>query len=71
MNQMSYIEEVLKRFNMEKCKPVGTPFDVNSKLLIFLDEEVVNVQREMEGVAYKARVGYLMYAIVATLASSP
>ena len=32
MNQKSYIEEVLKRFNMEECKPVGTLFDVNLKL---------------------------------------
>ena len=30
MNQRSYIEKVFKRFNMEKCKPIGTPFDVNS-----------------------------------------
>ena len=68
MNQRSYIEEVLKRFNMEECKPVGTPFDVNSKLLKLLDEEFVNVQREMKGVPYKARVGSLMYAMVATRA---
>ena len=33
MNQRNYIEEVLKRFNMEKCKPVETLFDVNSKWL--------------------------------------
>jgi hypothetical protein len=31
-----------------------------------LDEEFVNVQREMEGVAYKATVGSLIYAMVAT-----
>ena len=28
----------------------------------------MNVQREMEGVSYKARVGSLMYALVATRA---
>ena len=33
MNQKSYIETILKRFNMEECKLVGTPFHVNSKLL--------------------------------------
>ena len=31
MNQSKYIEEVLKRFNMEECKPIGTPLDVNVK----------------------------------------
>ena len=46
MNQRSYIEQVLKRFNMEKCKPVGTLFDANSKLLKLLDEKFENVQRK-------------------------
>ena len=50
---------------MEEYKPLGTSFDVNSKLLKFSDEEFVNVQREMEGGLYKARVGSLMYAMVA------
>ena len=48
MNQKSYIEEILKFFSMEECKSVGTPFNVNSKLLKFVDEEFMNVQREME-----------------------
>jgi hypothetical protein len=30
MSQSKYIEEVLKHFNMEECKPIGTPLDVNS-----------------------------------------
>ena len=53
---------------MEECKPVRTPFDVNSKLLKLSDEEFVNVQRKIEGVPYKARVGSLMYAMMATRA---
>ena len=68
MNQKSYIKEILKHFKMEECKPVGTPFDVNSKLLKLSDEKIVNVQREMEGVLYKARIGSLVYAMVATRA---
>ena len=35
INQMSYIEEVLKYFNMEKYKLVGPMFNVNSQLLNF------------------------------------
>ena len=66
MNQKSYIEEILKRFNMDECKPVGNPFDVNSKLFKLSDEEFMNVQREIEGVPYKAGVGSVMYAMVAT-----
>ena len=50
---MSYIEEVLKRFNMKKYKPVRIPFDANSKLSKLSYEEFGNVQREIEGVLYK------------------
>ena len=46
MNQRSYIEEVLKRFNQEECKSVGFLFDVNSKLLNFSDDEFENRQKE-------------------------
>lgn len=38
MNQRRYIKEVLKRFNMDECKLVRNPFDVDSKLLNILDE---------------------------------
>ena len=64
MNQKSYIKDILRCFNMEKCKPVGTPFDVNSKLLRLSDEGFMNVQRKMEVVLYKAGIGSLMYAMV-------
>ena len=62
--QRGYIEEVFKRFNMEKGKPVGTPFDVNSKLLKLLDKEFENVQRDMEGIPNKAGVGSFIYTMV-------
>jgi hypothetical protein len=48
MNQNNYIEEVFKRFNIEKCKPVRTPFDANFKLLTLSDDEFKNVQREIK-----------------------
>lgn len=40
MNQMKYIKEILKYFNMEENKPVGIPFDANSKLLKLLMENL-------------------------------
>ena len=64
-NQRSYIEEVLKYFSMEECKPVGFSFDVNSKLLKQSVEKFGKVQREMEGVPYKAGIRSLVYAMVA------
>jgi hypothetical protein len=66
MSQSKYIEEVLKRFNMEECKPIGTPLDVNSKLLKLTEEEFQNIEEEMQGIPYKVVVGSLMYAMVGT-----
>ncbi len=47
ISQSKYIEEVLKRFNMEECKPIGTLLDVNSKLLKLIEEEFQGIQEEM------------------------
>jgi transposase InsO family protein len=68
MSQSKYIEEVLKRFNMEDCKPIGTPLDVKGSLLKLSDEEFKEVEEEMKAIPYKAAVGSLMYAMVATRA---
>ena len=65
LNQMSYIKEILKHFNMEECKPVGTPFDGDSKLLKLPDEKFGNEHTEMKGVPFKASVGSLIHAMVA------
>jgi hypothetical protein len=43
MNKRSYIQEVLKQFDMEDCKLVRILFDVNSKMLKLPDEKYVNV----------------------------
>ena len=58
MHQKSYIEGVLKCFNMEECKTVETRFDTNPNMFKLSDIEFKNVQKEMEGISfiYKARV---------------
>ncbi len=32
INQIKYLKEILKRFQMEECKPIGIPFDPKVKL---------------------------------------
>jgi hypothetical protein len=39
MNQAKYVEEVLKRFGMEDCKPIGTPLDTKVKFVKLSNEE--------------------------------
>ena len=68
MHQRSYIEEVLKRFGMEDCKPISTPLHVKAQLVKLTDEEHEEHKQEMEGFPYKDAVGSLMYAMVATKA---
>ncbi len=63
MSQNKFIEEVLMRFNMEECKPMGTLLDVNSKLLKLMEEEFQGIEEEMQNIPYKAAVGSLMYAM--------
>jgi hypothetical protein len=58
--------DVLKRFGMEDCKAVGTPLDVNSKLVKLTDEEYALEAQSMVDVPYKQAVGSLMYAMIAT-----
>ena len=53
---------------MEDCKPVGMPLDPKVALVKATDEEWEQYSREMQGIPYKACVGSLMYAMVATRA---
>ena len=66
MCQSKFVAQVLKRFNMEGCKPVGTPLDVSHKMVKLSTEEFEKVRVEMQDVPYKEAVGSLMYAMVAT-----
>jgi hypothetical protein len=66
MNQSKYVMDVLKRFGMEDCKSVGTPLDVNSKLVKLADDEYTLEALLMLDVPYKQAVGSLMYAMIGT-----
>ena len=58
--------DVLKRFGMEDCKAVGTPLDVNCKLVKLTQEENVQEEESIREVPYKQAVGSLMYTMIAT-----
>ena len=56
ISQTKYLEGVLKRFNMENCKPVSTPLEQGRKFEpLSEDEEPVDVQ------AYQMAIGCLTY----------
>lgn len=61
LNQKSYIEKLLLRFGMEKCKPVTTPMMLNCKL----DRPKGNCLDENK-YPYRELIGSLMYLAVCT-----
>lgn len=63
LDQASYIREMLERFGMNECKPMGTPSDTNQKL----STQMVNEKNSLVGkVPYQEAVGSLLYLSQAT-----
>jgi hypothetical protein len=61
INQIKYLKEILKRFRMEDCKPIGFTLDPKVKL-----QRNVNGNDESKGFPYQQAVGSLMYAMLCT-----
>jgi hypothetical protein len=61
INQIKYLKEILKRFQMEECKPIGVPFDPKVKL-----QRNANGNDKSKGFAYQQTVRSLMHAMLCT-----
>ena len=57
MKQTSYMRTILKKFNMENCKPVSTPFEEMSN-----DSNSKSISTTL----YKCAVGSLIYCMICT-----
>ncbi|XP_039968965.1 secreted RxLR effector protein 161-like [Bactrocera tryoni] len=66
IDQSSYIADVIRRFGMEECNPVGTPLDVNQKLPAEMCPTNDDEKREMVTVPYKQAIGCLLFAAQVT-----
>jgi len=66
ISQIKYVEDILKRFNMFDCKPIGTPLDANSKLSKTMSPNTAEEEEEMKKIPYKSAIGSLMYAMLGT-----
>ena len=61
LSQPKYSEGILKRFNMDKCKPVSTPLEQGRKFQqLSENEKPIDVQR------YQMIIGCLTYATMTT-----
>ena len=66
LSQERYVEQVIKRFNMESAKPVSNPLASHFKLSKSLSPSSRENVEKMVAVPYSSAVGSLMYAIVCT-----
>ncbi|GJR27595.1 retrovirus-related pol polyprotein from transposon TNT 1-94 [Tanacetum coccineum] len=55
INQSNYVLEILKKYGMESCDPVGTPMEIKDKLN--LDQNGSTV----DAIKYRSMIGALMY----------
>lgn len=63
LSQTGYIEEVLRKFDMDKCNPSKLPMDPHSKLFPTEEGETCPADRRTK---YQSAVGSLMYAMLGT-----
>jgi hypothetical protein len=66
LSQKSYIEKVLKKFNMHKCNPTPAPIVKGVKFGKFQSPRNQYEIDEMKAVPYASVVGSLMYTHVCT-----
>lgn len=66
LSQKSYVEGVLRKFDMSKAKPVSIPLENHFKLSL---EQCLKTDSKIEGMSkipYASAIGCLMYAMVYT-----
>ncbi|KAH0818354.1 hypothetical protein GEV33_004437 [Tenebrio molitor] len=66
MSQSKYIKEILSRFNMENCKGVTTPINLNEKLSKEMCPKTEEEKKPVELLPHQSLVGSLMYLAVST-----
>ncbi|CAM8972980.1 unnamed protein product [Rhodiola kirilowii] len=64
LSQEEYVEKILKRFKMEKAKPVSFPLGTQFKLYTALSPKDEHEKKEMDKVPYASAVGCLMYVMI-------
>nr|GFC47524.1 uncharacterized mitochondrial protein AtMg00810-like [Tanacetum cinerariifolium] len=55
LNQSNYVLEILKKYGIESCDPVGTPMEIKDKLDLYQNRTPVDATK------YRSMIGALMY----------
>ncbi|XP_067136098.1 uncharacterized protein [Centruroides vittatus] len=59
--QEKYAKDLLKKFNMQACRPVATSIESNQKLTKEMAPQSENETNEMNGKPYRELIGGLLY----------
>src|SRR3982074_324538 len=66
LNQLKYIEDILKKYGMEDVALISTPIDVNSKLTKKMCPKTQEEVEEMKRIPYESAIRSLMYCMLRT-----
>jgi hypothetical protein len=66
LDQKNYLEKILKRFNIDKCKPLNIPISKGQYLSKSMCPQNETEIQEMESIPYAQVVDNLIYAMTST-----
>ena len=66
LSQQKFVEEILRRFNMDQCNSVTTPIDIGHRLNSGQAPQSKEEEVSMVSIPYRQAVGSLMYVMVGT-----
>jgi len=66
LSQESYLNKVLKTFNMLESKPALTPLGAHLKMKSATEEKLSTEEEYMKSVPYSSAVGSIMYSMIGT-----
>ncbi|KAH9668796.1 Integrase catalytic domain-containing protein [Citrus sinensis] len=66
-DRKNYLKKILRRFNMQDCKPISTTLPVNFKLSSSMCPNYEAERKEMSRVPYASAVRSLMFTMICTI----
>jgi hypothetical protein len=66
LSQTSYVESIVRRFNLDNLKPVSTPLDPTMQFTKSQCPQTISDIARMKNIPYREGIGSLMYASVGT-----
>src|SRR5579871_1822030 len=59
LSQSKYIEDILKKYGIENCRPISTLIDINKKLSKEMCPKIPEEAQEIKNIPYQSTVGSL------------